>query len=68
MSEWTLQLSVNRVFDWVSPVNKAVLEYIKTRRFVIPGKDQIWVVRCLGPEDGSAEPDHDAIVGSITFE
>ena len=28
---------------------------------------QVWLVRCMGPQDGSADADFDAVVGSLAF-
>ena len=38
------------------------------RFYAIIQGEQMWVLRCFGPPDGSADAAFDAIVGSITID
>lgn len=56
-----LRIHLTETFSDGAEVERAARVYA----VVQPG--QMWIVRCFGPADGSAEPAFDAIVGSIAF-
>ncbi len=43
------------------------IEERQARFYATVDVDQVWLVRCLGPRDGSADTAFDAIIGSLAF-